>query len=495
MSLSLTFPRAAAADSARPALTLSVATDAPASLFNLVDRLSAWRMDGEATDARYRAIWDVAAGPLTPQDEAALRRWRAIRRRYQGAPVGAVGGADGLVAAHVGTGLPFPVSLERLRLEDRFAVLFLGARGWDDLARRAEVLLPSVDRDELSAVVDHFRGRLGPALRRSLHLDAYAARIHSWEGRRRPAPFFERLGRFLHASAARPLDFELHLVWLPADEGETRATVVDRHAALEVREGLGLRGVLDVAVHELVHRLEERLRPDVRGRLERAFLTAPEAQADGTFAVAAAHLFHEGLATAVGQGLFAEELFPEDWSRERPWYEDPSHDRFAKLISGEVKAYLDTGRPIDEALVHRVVRLYAASFDSGAPGPGDLLRRCVVLADDPQARAAAVRAIFGATRPRIVLDYPLAEALAGPDTPAGRALATFPALPVVILSSDGALPRLSGLPAALRIDPAALRDGAVTTVRRPRAGPVYVARAVDESGAAAAFARFLRESR
>ena len=489
-ALALALPPAAAAPvPAAPRVTLSVEVSEPASLFNLVDRLADWRDDDDVPPERYRALWEQAAGPLSAEDTAALDAWRALRRRYRGVPDGA---PSGVVATHAGSGLPFPVRLPTDRLEDRLALVFLAARDWDDLALRSAVLRPP-DRKSLGRAVDHFRRRLGPVLRRSLHLEAYAARIRSWQQRRPVAPFLDRLARFLHAPDGPPLEFVLHPVWLAPDATETRATVVDDHAALEVREGLGLRGVVDVGVHELVHRLEERMPRDVRLRLEQAFLSAPEAEVDGTFAVAAANLWQEGLATALGQGLAAEQLFPEDFSRERAWYQDPGYDGFAKLLYLVAAPYLAEGRPMDEAFVHAVVRLYAGSFDSALPAPGDVLRRCVVLGDDPAARAAVRAAIEAAAPPRVLLDYPLADALAARETAARRALATFPAMPVVIVARDAEVARLPALPLVPRLDPAAL-ERPVATVRRPRAGPVFVATGPDGAAAAAAFARFLAQS-
>lgn len=490
LALALAAPAWAREEGPRPLVTLTTVVAEPASLFNLVDRLSDWRdREDDAPDARYRGVWEKFVGPLGPADLAALETWRTIRRRYRGTPL--EGGA-GLVDAMAAAGLPFPVSVERLRLEDKLALVFLDADDWSELDRRAELVLSAPDRDALLGAVAHFRERLGPLLRRSLHLEAYRARLLSWARRERPAPFLERLARFLHTPEDRPLDFVAHLVWLPEGATDRRATVVERHAALEVRDGLGLGGVLAVAVHELTHRLEERMPRDVRVRLEQAFLTAPEAAADGSYAVAAANLFTEGLATAVGQGLFVQELFPEDSDPRIAWYDDPGYDGFARIVAVSAKGYLAEGRPMDEAFIHEVVRTYAMTFLSNTP-TADVLRRAVVLSDDADARGAARRAIARAARTRALLDYSLADALAlaPADTNARRALATFPALPVVVLVADADVPRLSDLPVTPPIDPSALGADAVVTLRRPRAGPIFVARGVDTAAAAAAFARFL----
>ncbi len=468
-----------------------ISADAPASLFNIVERMSAWRVPGDTTDPRYLRFWSAAIG-MSDEDREFFSRYRALRRRFRGGiPAG------GLVDRLAGMDLPFPIQLESVRFEDKLALLFLWARDWDEVERGARLLLTAHDEAELMAIFGHFRDRFAWVERRALYLAAYRARALSWFETARPEAFLARLANFFANPPEHVARFQLQLTWLPEGEGESRAFVVEDSAALEVADGFGLRQVMDVAVHELAHRLHERMPHDLRRKLERAFVDHPSAKRDGALAVAAANLWWESLATAVGQGVFARLYFPHSFNEERPWYEDPGYDSLARAIEPLVARYLDESRTLDTAFIRSLVAAYRelrekqAAGEGGAPDarPADLARRAILLHRGPEADAlagAAAAVVRDATRPRLLLEYGPTERAA-----AARAVDSFPGLPIFIFVTDAGRHEIGPDLELAGISPKTLPKGELVVMPRPRAGPMVVVSGPDSEAVIDSWRRYL----
>jgi hypothetical protein len=462
---------------ARP--RFAVHAHAPASLFNLVDRAASFRRAGDELDPRYLAFWRTALG-FTAEDESHFQRYRDLRRRFRGGiPPG------GLVERQEGLGLPFPIQVESVRFEDKLALLFLTAADWDEVARGARLLLGATDEEELLTLFQYFRGRFAWVERRALYLSAYRARARAWFDTARPEAFFARLAEFFHVPAAHVERFHVGLAWLPAGAGETRAFVVEDAAVIEVPDGIGLRSVMDVAVHELAHRLHERTPLATRRVIEWSFFDAPAAADDAGLAAATANLWWESVATAVGQGVFARLYFPFHFDEHRNWYEDPSYDALAKAIAPLLARYLEERRPLDADFIHETVAAYAKQRprhmppERGAAKPADLARRSVLLTCGPAAQGLlkeAKAAVRAETQVRLLLSYAPARF-----EEAARAVAAFPGLPVFVLAVGDLGPECER---ALRLAGYRGEEAAPTEIsvgRRPGAGPFVVVRGVDET--------------
>ena len=413
--------------------------------------MSNWRQPAGDFDPTYLGYWRGALG-LTAEDEAAFACYRRLRRLFDQEREE----RPSLTEAFDGLGFPFPVATSALRPVDAFALAFLEADTWEELLPRLDALLGPKRSAEIRGALIHLRQRFGKVMRRTLFLDAYVVRAHAVLAQPAVAAFLEALPALFGLHPEDAPTFHVRLAWLPPEAEQTRATLTGTHALVELRDGLGLRHILDVAVHEFAHRLHEKMPLDARRRFAAAFLSAPEAAKDGRVAHAAANTLFESLATSLGQGLFAERFFSGDFDAERAWYEDPSYDTMAKATKPLVARYLDEKRGLDPAFAHAYVATYAKKLATA--GRADILRRAILVGGDARTLRAATGHVLRTVRPRVLLERTADERDA-----LGRSLRVFPGMTVIVVGSPAQIAGLGalGLP---------VPQGA----GRPGAGPVLV---------------------
>ncbi len=156
-----------------------------------------------------------------------------------------------------------------------------------------------------------------------------------------------RLARFYGVppdGAPRP---RLLLVPVPGGWG-THAYALRRTLLLEIRKGDRLADQAAVIVHENAHFLFSRMPASRQEALKAA--AGPEAWA----------LLHEGLPTALGQGV-ADRAFSQDWSTGGRWYHTPDVDRYAKALLPLVDRTLAENGVLDEAFVAKAAALIPRS--------------------------------------------------------------------------------------------------------------------------------------
>lgn len=449
---------------AAPQLTIDVTVAEPASVFNFVERASKWRDPSDDGDPHYLELWQSAVG-TEPRDAEMFARYRALRRRCRGSLQ-----PGGLVTALADAELPLPVARDRVLWENKLALLFLAADHWEDVWQGARLLLSAKDQATLQEVFEYFRRRLARPLRRGLYLDAYRARATAQLAHPAVRRVLARLVTFLDLAPATTLQFHVRLVWLPGATEHTRAMAIEDHAAVEVAAGLPLDHVVEVVIHEAVHRLVERMPLETRRRLELAFLKPQECSEDGATCVVAASLFEEVLPTAVGQGVLGETLGATPQRSSQTWYDDTTFDAVAKAIAPMVRRYLGEGLVIDAAFAKGLVKAYA-SAEARPPTERDLWRQAILLYENPADEHAVSAWLRQTSRVRLLLDYPVGDARAT------AARAAFPALPVLVLDRpDTPLP-----PAFAPGVGAQVRADGVRWTARPHAGPIVVVEGDDPS--------------
>lgn len=316
----------------------SVVYREPASLFEMVDNASGWWPD--KNDAAYRKAWAERFG-ISSEDEAALARFSAIRKRTYSYERPASTGSEDL--------------LGREKPADTLAFAFYGA----DTLEQALAALPSTigpeDRAALSDTFQSLRKRLGPWLSESRGLDRAAAGL----GRGLDAPAVREqtaaLTRFFGVERSTPLTFVF--VRGPSSD-HVSAHARGPYVVLEAKPTLDSEEAsreVSVPFHELGHHLVAQVPVARRHAFSTTFRAGCSLPA--RLAESGARAVEEPLMVAI-QRVFEQRTSPEKVDFSRPWYGgDPWVGTFAKLLYGLVSTTWDSGGGLDEALARRSARL------------------------------------------------------------------------------------------------------------------------------------------
>lgn len=263
-------------------------------------------LDSMAFADRSSAAWRSALSP-TAADEEALAAYRALRREHDSRPVEAFAASPSPAPAR------FAVRWRRLCSAPGAARGHLG----EEDARVFETALRAVDRP-LRPLWDREAPALN-ALARALERD-WSKPLEAQSRRLRSAG--------LRAKATLPVS----LAWSPG-AGPVRGSLESGSALLDVPAGADAGTLAEVAAHELVHAALAEAGA-ARAELERALM------ADARHGALACASLEEGLASALGNGLFRRRNRPAD---EGPWDADPWTDLYARELLGLLEPDLGRG--------------------------------------------------------------------------------------------------------------------------------------------------------
>ncbi len=316
------------------------------------------------------------------------------------------------------------------------------ASSTDSFFRKAEGAVPAAALRELRAALDE----LEPLVARRVE--------GTRTGTQKKAP--EMLGALLDKHNAPaflgdvaalfgsrpPAGLLVGLVPVPIRRGsgvKTFAHQAGPVVVVEVLDDDDLDHRVGVVVHELVHVLWFARPPATRRGLDDAFaaLGRPEAHV-------ALALLNEGLATALGNGLF--ELRASGGLPDGSWYADEAIDGFARALLPLLQARIAGEQELDSSFASEATRVLAARFSGVASDPRFAFRRVLVVrvgsAMPDHDLANRIRAHLRAHRVRVV----------SPPAP-GRQLGAEPSDTVLLVSTPERVDELAAF-----LHPDRLRD-------------------------------------
>jgi hypothetical protein len=135
-----------------------------------------------------------------------------------------------------------------------------------------------------------------------------------------------------------------------------------------------------VMVHEMCHSLSTQQRLAVQQHLERWYLgsASPNRRAAYT-------LMEEGLATAAGEWIYAQQTGQPEAGE---WYADDYINRYAHALYPLVAAYTERGQTIDSAFVNQAISLFDTAFPQAATDYVNLFRKAIYWTDAEDYNAA-----------------------------------------------------------------------------------------------------------
>jgi hypothetical protein len=292
----------------------------------------------------YRELWSGALA-LDDADQAAIKEWRATRKRYDAGPQedpGAMpsGGESSPTVPPPETGFD---------LGQHVRVAACVARSKEDYARLEGLLVRPADAAELAAILERFLPRFTGYWRGTARAEAaafHAGLVQLF----REGPLAKTIGdvaRFYAPELPRGSEIEFDLMVRPkSTHTTTRAEQIASHAVVEFLPGEAPSERVDVVSHELFHFFY-----DARAASSQRALARHVAGADDALAAVAYELLDESTATAFGNGLVAERVAPERYARrlakERGFYNDRAIDRVSKAMLPRLRDMLAAGKTID----------------------------------------------------------------------------------------------------------------------------------------------------
>lgn len=289
--------------------------DAPATLFWLLSALSG----DPFVDGHAWTRWWQEQGLQLPEDATQIAAFGRLRATYRGRLL------EPKVRDNPWVPVPPPPSY---RLDVRFSAMFLGARDVADLSRRAEVLLVEADQAILQGVVASFAPRVDKLQARQPWLAQFRNRFEEFAAESRLPAFLSGWATTLGAPAGGRV--RVHFVPSPPT-GASHGRRLGQDLIVEVRQGDTPARRSDVVIHEGIHWLQERASLDDDPALVDALYRTGSASAARAW-----ELLSEGLATAIGQGIWLARVDAAEFQRtlRQPggWYVDSAIDPFAKAI-------------------------------------------------------------------------------------------------------------------------------------------------------------------
>jgi len=187
--------------------------------------------------------------------------------------------------------------------------------------------------------------------------------------------FLERVSTVL--GGTWPLAEPIRLVPIPIPNKKGSGARSYAHQAgqtvlVEILEDDSVAHRLSVAVHEMIHVLWFSLDPKRRNDIKEAFLR--EGGPNGQILWA---LLNEGLATAIGNGLYART--PEGELPEGAWYADEVIDQFARLLAPILVESFARNEALSDDFVRAAATRFQAKFPDAATDPRFVFREIYLL--------------------------------------------------------------------------------------------------------------------
>jgi hypothetical protein len=345
-----------------------------ANTIYILDAASGWASERQVTVQAYKEAWGAKFSG--EQNYAGLlQAYRRIRESYAE--------ARGLVPAEeLDAPVPVQPSWGGYSAAAGFSLLAARSGTWEEFWNDLDLVMSAQDARELRAVVE----KLSPAAESMMDgcpalREVPRKAASEIEG----SAFLYLMGgvkRFYGASPGSPLRISVNFVLLPGKGGSTHA--VSRSGALYIETpvcgpGEGQRLPMDVVFHESCHVAEHALDKAAWEKIASSYFVS-----GGPRLSAGWWIYHEALATALGQGVFLSghdrEKFNEKIKILYGLYQDRLIDGYARLLITPVEDKVKKGGKLAD-FSSEAGRLFS-SMAAAEPSPAAYLRRGVLLCGD-----------------------------------------------------------------------------------------------------------------
>ena len=280
-----------------------------ASLYYLIDNMAGGSF---RASPYYWSFWKKTYG-FADGDQALLDRCAAIRGKFE----------------------------SRNKEPDAWPRMFLDGKSLDEVWPKLAQKLSKQDVVALKTVYRRFGGIYRPYWdKHSAYLDRSAADFESAGMSREVPAFLARVSDYFELPNDFKRDDLLVFVWHPGlkiSANLMHGRRVGSVMFVEIPEGLGYEDQIDVAVHEFIHDLFAAVPPGIHASFDEDLIKGD--RRSGLFFIQG---MNEGLATALGQGVFMAARFPKRFKPDGEWYATGVDD-FAKAIYPEVRTALESG--------------------------------------------------------------------------------------------------------------------------------------------------------
>jgi len=195
--------------------------------------------------------------------------------------------------------------------------------------------------------------------------------------------YFEQARQFYRASWDPTIPFLLVFYPYPTSGGFTATAFGNMGVSALPRSGIDLNGVLTVMLHESAHILFDEQSLEFKTAIHNWFGENPARSSRYAYS-----LLNESWATAVGNGYFREKLVGS--LNPGNWYSWKYISEMAKAMYPYIKEYLDSGKPMDKALIDKQVEIYETRFPDWLSQWDNLLTSAVVISEN-QADVDVIR--------------------------------------------------------------------------------------------------------
>ncbi|MEL6181681.1 MAG: hypothetical protein AAFS10_22165, partial [Myxococcota bacterium] len=316
----------------------------------------------------YETLWRNTWS-WTPEDDAQLQAWRALKQRY---PRTVRTGSKPDPGA-----IPSALPIGSLRL-DLDKIRRLASTLVDDLALYQETLSLTMHASDAARAVEimaHFM----PRFRQWWDKDNHGAQLGAWQRRLEETivatQLVERLeqvaafyGAELHSSVPLVAD----LILLPGNGARSRAERLENHAFVEIASTTSdARERLPIIAHEFFHHFMN-MSPTAHRRAVLDQLAA----SDDACAIAAWNLLDETLATTLGNAWVASHLLPEAELQARlddpkRLYADPFIGPTAARLYPALRDAINTSQGMNHPAF---IKAYLSAFNPSVANEGGCLR-------------------------------------------------------------------------------------------------------------------------
>jgi hypothetical protein len=293
----------------------------------------------------------------TLDDDKAVHAWKELRQRYSGMIV------DG---TRTSTAV-LPVPYHDRDVGTAVRVASFGARDIADAGSRLSLFLGAAEVAQATAIFEHFAKRLDQRWRDAraslvANLDDYVALGERTDVR----ALLEQIASF-YAIGAGGAHQTFDLVSRPVDKGPTSAQQLGELAVVETVPGEKASQRYPVVAHEMFHAWFGASPLEAQAKLVDRFIAT-----DDPLAGPAWGLLDEVLATALGNGLVAKLVDPQDYERrlkmDNGFYNDTWIDKVAKaLLPALEKRLAANGSVYDDGFVADYFAAVHAAFPDGLP--------------------------------------------------------------------------------------------------------------------------------
>jgi hypothetical protein len=349
-------------------LSISYEASYPANLYWLVNALAGY----EHADAKgFRAWWQQNVGDHS-SDEEHLKIFRKLRDTYRGQYLRQEGDGEKCLVP-----LPPPHGAD---LSCKFSTIFLSSRTVDETLAKSEILLRDADQSRFKQALRYFDRRFAPKWRNFDYIHKHAERFRQQAGTAILEDILEKAASFYGVAPEASLSVRVLFVFAGSSKVLYGNAFGGGHNLLvEIPQAPAPLDQADVVVHEICHMLDREGKRRESPPFIDALLRAGNADAVPTLGI-----LSEGLATAIGQGVFKELTDPAQFKKKRStpngFYNDDAIDSYSKAIFPSVKAALLAGKSLT-ALAPDLLRGYALAFPDKVSTPRMFLDSYIMVGD------------------------------------------------------------------------------------------------------------------